>query len=350
MRERTFITVKEVAARAGVGPATAARALGAYGRVSDTTRARVLAAAAELGYQPHALARSMVTRVTHTMGLVVADIENLFFARIARAVTDVARQHGYAVLLLNTDEDLECERAAVQVLAENRVDGLIVVPSSGTEAEHLLPLAQRHTPVVLLDRSLAGVELDTVMIDNVVAARRAVAYLTGLGHRRVGLLTASATLATSTARQAGYRQALFEAGVAVHDSWVRITDGTRPSARRETAVLLSLPPACRPTALVATDSLLAADALHTIQERGLAIPDDVSLIGFDDADWMSLVRPAITVVDQPVYELGKRAAERLMARIAGDDGPPQQIHLETTLLVRGSCAVPPNLDHARGHE
>lgn len=146
MKRRDSVTIKEVAQRVSVAQATAARALGCFGRVDPVTRQRVLAAAEELGYHANALARSMVTRTTHTLGLVVADIENVFFARVARAVTDVARQRAYAVLLLNTDEDLTREREAVRVLSEKRVDGLIVVPSSSTEGHISCPCCGAKSP------------------------------------------------------------------------------------------------------------------------------------------------------------------------------------------------------------
>ncbi len=340
MKRNEPVTIKDVARRAAVGQATAARALGAYGRVNAATRERVLAAAEELGYHTNALARSMVTRTTHTVGLVVADIENLFFARVARAVTDVARQRGYAVLLLNTDEDLDREREAVRVLAEQRVDGLIVVPASDSDGAHLVSLKQRHVPVVLLDRSVDGVETDTIMVDNFAAAYRATHYLVELGHRRVGIVTAAATIASTAARLAGYRQALADGGVAQPDWWIRVAEYSEAAARAETATLLARPEAERPTAILGTDSILTAGAFRAIQACGLAIPDAISLIGFDDVDWMSMVRPTVTVVNQPEYELGKRAAERLLARIEGDESPAQQVWLDTELIVRHSCARP----------
>lgn len=338
MKRNEPVTIKDVARRAAVGQATAARALGAYGRVNAATRERVLAAAEELGYHTNALARSMVTRTTHTVGLVVADIENLFFARVARGVTDIARQRGYAVLLLNTDEDLDREREAVRVLAEQRVDGLIVVPASESDGAHLVSLKQRRVPVVLLDRSVDELETDTIMVDNFAAAYRATHYLVELGHQRVGIVTAAATIASTTARLAGYRQALADGGVAHSDWWIRIAEYSEAVAQAEIAALLARPEAERPTAILATDSILTAGAFRAIQACGLAIPDEISLIGFDDVDWMSMVRPTVTVVNQPEYELGKRAAERLMARIEGDESPAQQVWLETELIVRHSCA------------
>lgn len=180
------------------------------------------------------------------------------------------------------------------------------------------------------------------MVDNVGAARRAVCHLTRRGHRRIAMVTASATLATSVARLAGYREALADVGVTAPDRWVRIADGSPPSTRAAGGNLLALPESDRPTAIFATDSLLTAGIFRAVQDVGLVIPDDVSVLGFDDVDWMTMVRPAVTVVDQPMYELGRQAAERLMARIedAVDDSSPRQVQLDTHLILRGSCAVP----------
>jgi len=341
VKHTTSITIKDVARRAGVGQATAARALGPYGRVSARTRERVLTAADALGYHPNGLARSMVIGTTNTLGLVLADIENLFFARVARAIADVARRQGYTLLLANSDEDLALEQEAVRVLVEKRVDGLIVVPASSTDGSHLTPLIAQHRPLVLIDRSIEGIEADTIMVDNLAAAQDAVGRLTALGHRRIGMITSSTTLATTAARIAGYRLALSEAGVATPDHWFRVADDTAASAQAATAALLALPEPERPTALFATDSILTAGAFAAMQAAGLAIPDEISLIGFDDVEWMSMVRPTVTVVNQPVYELGKRAAERLIARISGDDSLPRRIWLETELIIRQSCASPP---------
>ena len=182
-------TIPDVARQAGVSTATAARALGGYGSVSSTTRERVLAVAEELGYRPNSLARSMITGSTQTLGVVLSDIENSFFHRALRGVADTARARGYEVLLANTDEDLEAERKAVSVLAERRVDGLIVCPTDDGDHAHLEAVISSGIPVVLLDRRVSGLHADTVGIDNRKAARDATTRLVEQGHRRIGILT-----------------------------------------------------------------------------------------------------------------------------------------------------------------
>jgi DNA-binding LacI/PurR family transcriptional regulator len=177
------------------------------------------------------------------------------------------------------------------------------------------------------------------MVDGQAAAYRAIGYLTQLGHRRIGLITASATLSSTAARIAGYRQALTDVGGSATE-WLRIAERSHSRSAAQAAAAALLHVQRRPTAIFATDSIQTAGALDAIQAAGLSIPRDVSLIGFDDVDWMSMVRPPITVVDQPVYELGKRAAQRLIARIQGDTTEPQVYRLEATLIQRASCAPP----------
>src|SRR5579875_1420891 len=182
-------TLADVAEAARVSRATAARALGGYGYVHDTTREAVLSAASSIGYAPNSIARSMVTGRTHTIGFVSADMENPFFARTMAGITDVARAAGYEVVIANSQEDPELERRAVRTLHDRQVDGMIVAPAQYADGSHLRRVIERAVPVVLLDRSVRGVAADAVLIDNVKAARVAVEHLIRLGHERIGLLT-----------------------------------------------------------------------------------------------------------------------------------------------------------------
>ena len=344
-RRGTSPTIPDVAALAGVSVATAARVLGGYGSTSPAVREKVTAAAATLGYRRNSLARSMITGRTHTIGLVVADIENPFFARAARGVADVAHKAGYEVLLVNSDEDPATERAAVRTLSERQVDGLIIAPASSAEAGHLVELRARHTPVVLLDRTLPGLDVDAVIVDNERAARRAVEHLTGLGHRRIALLTSQGLIHTNQARLSGYLQGLEAAGATPSDELIRMAQYTREAAVREAEIVLGLPDPA--TAIFTTDNLMSLGAYEGAQRARRAVPDEVSLIGFDDLEWTTIVRPPLTVVVQPVYELGAAAATRLFARLSGDDGPPETVTLATTFAIRSSTGPVPVRPTAR---
>jgi LacI family transcriptional regulator len=332
-----------------VSTATAGRALGGYGPVSDRARARVLQAAERLGYRANSLARSMITGSTSTLGVVIADIENLFFARATRGIIDVARGEGFEVVVANTDEDVALERAAVKVLLEKRVDGIIVAPASIHETDHLAAIRATGTHLVLLDRELPGIEADAVAIDNHAAAEDAVRRLVEAGHTRIAMVSGAlppqggeeepvVATATVVGRIAGYRAALVAAGIEPDPRYLRIGNLRREGAREQTRLLLGLRP--RPTAIFVTDSLDTLGVLEEVQAQGLEVPGQVSVVGFDDADWMTVVRPRISVVAQPINEMGTLAARRLIARIRGDASAPRPYRLPTTFVARDSIARP----------
>ena len=354
---RSAPTIPDVARAAGVSTATAGRALGGYGPVSDDARNRVLAAAERLGYRANSLARSMITGTTTTVAVVVADIENPFFAQATRGVVDVARAEGFAVILANTDEDVSAERAAVKVFLEKRVDGLIVAPASSSQQDHLAAIQETGAHLVLLDRGSPEIAADAVVIDNHGAAHDAVRRLIAAGHRRIAIVTGASAvewdedgallhpIATAADRIAGYRRALVEAGIEPDPRYLQIaaihqaTDrDQRHVAREQARALLAM--RSRPTAIFALDSVLALGVLEGVQHSGLEIPDQVSVVGFDDADWATVVRPQVSVVSQPINEMGALAARRLIERIRGDAAAPKRHVLPTTFIARDSVARP----------
>lgn len=346
-------TLPDVARLAGVSTATAARALGNYGSVSAKSKQKVAAAAAELGYRANGLARSMVTGTTNTLGVVLSDIENSFFSRVLRGISDTAHHAGFEVILVNTDEEIDLEQSAVRVLTEKRVDGLLVCPTDGQEIGHLRDAVAGGTPLVLVDRRLKGLEADSVEVDNRAAARRATEHLIGLGHERIALVTGiedamtdrfrpglagieSAMVNTTAGRAAGYRDALRAAGLPIDLAYVTLQGFRQVDAIRATHALLQLP--FPPTALLALDSTLALGALQAIREASLTCPDDISVIGFDDADWTEALTPPLTVVAQPVQRIGSEACTLLLERIRGDKREPVHRVLRTSLVERGSVS------------
>jgi LacI family transcriptional regulator len=339
-------TIPDVARRAGVSSATAGRALGGYGYTSAATRERVLAAADALGYRRNEIARSMATGRTFTIGVVIADIENPFFARATRAIGDAARREGFNVILANTDEDLAAEEASVQLFVDKRVDGIIVAPTSSIETTHLARAREAGCPIVLLDRRIPALGADTIAVDNFSAAREAVRALVRQGHQRIALASNAPAhedrhLLISSIRERidGYRAALIEAGLPVSDASVMLGGWNAETAERRLAVFDD--PATRPTALLATDNRVALGILHIARRLGLVMPDALSLISFDDAEWADAVSPPLSVIIQPVRELGTSAAEMLIARIRGaEHGAPHERLLPAQLVMRGSAAAP----------
>jgi LacI family transcriptional regulator len=338
-------TLAEVAAAAGVSVATASRALGGYGSVRSDTADRVAEVARTLRYSRNGLARSIVTGRTHTLGAVVADIENPFFASAMRAFSDVAGKAASQVLLANTDEDADTERAAVEMLLQRRVDGMLVVPACPMEIDHLRAVQSGGTPLVLLDRTLAGLTVDSVVIDNVLAGRMAAAPLLSAGHRRIAMVTsaerddpAGPRANPGLGRILGFRQALRAAGIDDGDAVAHAVDFRVTSAEERTLELLSGPRP--PTALVTTDSSMTLGAIRAARRLGLRVPHDVSLVGIDDADWMAVLVPPITVVAQPAAQLGAHAASLLLRRLAEPEAPPVVRTLPVTMIMRGSVAPP----------
>ena len=328
------VTIKEVAEKAGVSASTVSRVVGHYGYVSEKTRRKIRAAIRELDYKPNAIARSMVTKSTRTIGLVITDITNPFFAHLVRGVEEVTWKNGYTLVLANTDENLERERAMVSTLQEKRVDGLIVVPASSNPAPHLNSLLLDGTPLVLMDRSVKDCGVDVVMVDNEHGAYQAVMHLIDQGYRRIAMIVDNLDISTNTERIAGYQRALEDGGAETDENLVRSCQYTQQSAYTLVAEMLKSP--TPPTALFTASNFMTMGAIRAIQEAGLSIPEDIGLVGFDDVSWTTLNNPQLTVVSQPVHDLGKVAAQRLLARMQGDPIGPQEIRLKTHFIVRES--------------
>lgn len=348
-------TISEVAAEAGVGRASAARTLGGYGYVSPELRERVLQAAEKLGYRANALARSMSTGVSHTLGLIVADIGNPFFAGVTRGISDFSRSRGFDTIVLSTHEDLEEERVAVGVLMDKRVDGMIIASAAVAREEvaHIQDAVSRGIPVVLVDRAVEHLALDSVVIDNREASRRAVSHMIERGHRRIGFIwgpavkkpittrraltaAASQSLWTDGERLNGYLDALDDAGIPFDADLVMTGPKTEENATAAVARMLALEN--RITGIFCTETDGMTGALRAVRSSGLRYPADVSLIGFDDSSWAAVMDPPLTMIEQPMLELGARAAETLLNQIDGATPSGKMHTLETRFIERASVA------------
>jgi LacI family transcriptional regulator len=323
----------DVARLAGVSRATAARALGGYGSVSPELASMVAAAAETLGYRGNALAKSVSSGRSHTIGVVISDIENPHFAKAVRGITDTAKKSGFDVILANTDENLDAERAAVEVFLAKRVDGLIVASTSRNDSAHLLDFAKMRRPLVLFDRKPDNVPADWVGTDCYGDARKVVEYLVQKGHRKLAFVSATTKtpeelelgsplpISTIADRVRAIRDSCAAAGI----QYEFISGAMSPEQTNE-AVAALLDREDRPSALIMSYSRLALPAFQAIRRAGLHIPDDISLVCLDDADWMTVSSPEVSVIAIPAYELGARAAEILIERIAGG-GPATTDHL-----------------------
>ena len=319
-------TINDVAQLAGVSRATTSRVLGDYGAVKAETRATVLAAASELGYVANVIARSMRAGKTQTLGLVIAEIGLSVFDTAMRVVIDSARAYGYQVLVSNTNEELQAERTAIRVMLEKQVDGLIVVPSSVADLDFLSPAHLQGRPIVLLDRTLPSLGIASVTGDNRRGAEDAMAHFIGKGHTKIGLVVFTANIHGDTPDQpsglissihdriAGYYSAMTAAGLTVNPAWVGFTGDADASASAAVAAILDS--ADPPTALLASNGNMSLAVLKVAKARGLQIGRDLSLIGFDDAPWASIITPSITVVNLPIEEMARVAVEGLIGQIS----------------------------------
>lgn len=325
----------DVAKRAGVSVTTVSHVLNDTRRVNDGTRERVLQAIEDLGYQPNMLARSLKTQRTFTIGLLLSDIQNPFFTTVVRGVEDVALKRGYHLFLCNTDEDPEREDEYLYELAKKQVDGLIV--ASAAPSDSARKLRSRDLPIVLMDRELSGVDADTIRVDNREGMRLIAEHLFSLGHRRIGLISGPLEKISGLERYEGLRDSLAAFGLELDESLVWFGDFKLESARA--AVRRLAGSADRPTALVVANNQMTLGALLEIGELGVRIPDDLSVVGFDDMEWAPLVNPPLTTVAQSAYELGVGAVRMLLDRIEGTGESGQRhVFLEPRLIVRASTA------------
>ncbi|NKK76929.1 LacI family DNA-binding transcriptional regulator [Rhizobium leguminosarum] len=343
------VTVADVAKAAKVSKATAARVLGGYGVVSAKITDQVMAAAAALEYRPNELARSMSTGRSGIIGVVVGDIENAFFSLAVRGISDAARLAGFNVIIANSGEELDAEKSAVDLLIGKRVDGLIVTPARCDNIDHLHHVRRAGVPLVLFDRAIPELDVDAVTGDDRDAAIAATRYLVGQGHRRLayvsamdaegGGLTDIRRISNSAVRERveGFVSVLTEAGLPNPLHYVRL--GATDQHQTDGVIKRLLADSAAPTALLASDSLVGLRIFKSLQSLGLSIPKDVSMISFLDADWTSVTVPPITIVDQRVYEMGKLAGERLIARIERTPLAVERLRVGTSLVLRGSVAT-----------
>lgn len=330
-------TMKDVAALAGVAIKTVSRVMNGEPTVAPDLAGRVREAAAKLGYRPNLTASSLRRgdRRTATIGMLMEDVANPFWAALLRAAEDVARRRGVLILIGSLDAEPERERPTAITLIDRGVDGLIVVPAARDQS-YLLAERQFGTRVVFLDREPRLIEADAVVSDNRAGAMQAVDHLREHGHDRIAYLGDRHAIATAAERYAGYRSALERAGLTVDDALVR--HDLRTSDQAQAAAAGMLAQAEPPTAIFASQNLVTIGVVRALRASGLQ--HSVALVGFDDFELADALEPGVTVIAQDIGSLGRQAAELLFARLDGDETPPRTHMLPTALVVRGSGEIP----------
>jgi len=334
------MTIKDVAHRAGVSVATVSRVLNEDPKVKPHYRTRVLEAIADLNYRPNRLAANLRTQRTRVIGLIIPDIRNPFFMDVVRGIEDRAWSSGYTVVLCNSDDDPDRERAYLDVAREERWAGVILL-AYGLEAEEYNSLGDSGIPLVLLDRRWPGVVADTVLSDNVGGTRLAIQHLLGLGHRRIGFIAGPKHFTPGAERLRGYLEALAEAGVPVEPGLIVDGGFTEDGGREVCLALLDL--ANPPSAIFCSNNLMTLGALAALKQRGVSIPQGMAVVGFDDLPWAELLSPPMTSVAQPAYEIGTQAMGLLLERTSGQvpERPTREVIMAPVLKVRGSCGARP---------
>ncbi len=330
-------TSHDVAKKAGVSVATVSRVLNSSPLVTEAARRKVLRAVKELNYQPNRAAQRLRAGRSRVIGLIISDIQNPFFTSVVRGIEDVAYQHGYSLVLCNSDEDPEKEKLYINVMRSEDVAGVILASASEANPQ-VDDLIAHNIPIVAIDRQIDDRQIDSVLATNIEGARAAVAHLIELGHRCIGYIGLPLTRTPGKERYEGYQRALSDHRLPVSSDYVRLADAKQPGGYASTRDLLKQQPCV--TALFVANNLMTLGALDAIRERGLKIPDDISIIGFDDMPWANLLQPPLTAIAQPTYELGQRAAELLLGRLKERNKPVTHEHLETRLIVRGSTSQP----------
>lgn len=326
-------TIKDVARMAGVSSATVSRVLSGKPHVRQVVIDQVMEAARKLDFRPSRVARSLRVQQSSIIGLIISDILNPFFTSLVRAVEDSASKNGYGVFLCNSDEDMEKESNYINLLQAEQVAGVLITPTQEDDGPSRR-LYDAGIPIVTLDRRLLDVPVDTVLVDNFRGAYDAVCHLIDQGHTRIAVVAAQPDRTTGRERLNGYREALSDHHIPFDESLVYtgIPNRLTGCASAEKIIQSANPP----TAIFCGNNLLTEGVLGCLKEKGFRIPDDFALVSFDDMEWYCMTTPTITAVRQPVYDIGRQAADLLFDRINGSETPARQIVLDTQLVVRQS--------------
>ena len=331
-------TLHEVARRAGVSAMTVSRVVNGRGSVDSETRQRVEEAIQALDYVPNRIARGLISQKTQTIGIIVPDIVNPFFAPVVRGAESAARKAGYRVLLCNSEGDLRLEREYIEDLVAHRVEGLLLAPASDRSQSSIQSLLRGGFPLVLIDRALPDADCDLIVSDNAEGARRLIEHLIAIGHREIAHVSDAEDTSTGRERLRGYREALEAAGIPFQPELVIRTTVDRIGGYRAAQEILARDPL--PTAIFAVNNMTAVGTMEALRERSLSVPKDMGLVCFDDVEHLAVLSPILTVIDQPAETFGSLGVQLLLERMTGKaNSRPRRIILQTDLIVRQSCCV-----------
>jgi LacI family transcriptional regulator len=328
------LTIKDVAKEAGVSYATVSRALNNHPEVNEDTKRRIFKIAAEMGYQPNAIAQGLVKKETKTIGLLIPDITNPFFPEVALGIEEAANEAGYTIFLCNTNWNEEREENYLNVLLQKQVDGLIIAPSSENLA-HLKKVLDLGVNIIFISYMIRHPNSTSIIIDNICGAQMAVEHLVKKGHKRIAFIGGFQDISASNERLKGYKYALKQNNIEINKAYIKNGDFKRETGHIMMHNLININK--KPTAVFAANDLLALGAIQAIKEEGLSVPSDIAVVGFDDIEFASLPEIQLTTVAQPKYEMGKLAFETLIKQLKGEGNKiGKKILLDPELIIRGT--------------
>jgi DNA-binding LacI/PurR family transcriptional regulator len=331
-----MVKIKDVADSAGVSTATVSRVLANKRHVRQEVKERVMEVVNELNYRPNRVARSLRSQKSTIIGLIISDIENPFFQQVSRAVEDAAHEMGYSVMLCNNDENPDKEERYLHLIRDENLAGVILSPTRQT-ADNFSEKPDLNIPMVVIDRRVSNAEVDNILIDNEQAAHTLTTHLIEHGYRRIGAIFGMGST-TGRERREGFVPPLKEHDFQPSTDLVKYANPREEDGFNTTMKMLQLSEP--PDAILTSNSLLAAGALRALRESQKAIPEEIALASFDETTWAKLVVPALTVIEQPTYEIGRTAAELLIKRIKDPKRSNREVILKSKLIVRQSCGCP----------
>ncbi|WP_020618368.1 LacI family DNA-binding transcriptional regulator [Paenibacillus daejeonensis] len=325
-------TIYDIAKLAGVSTATVSKVFNRTGNISEATRSKVMRISRELNYKPSMVASALAGKNTFSLGLLIPDLVNPFFAELARHVEDRAHEQGYNLIICNTDNDLNKETQYIQLLRQKSVDGILVA-TGVRDDDALKELIDQRVPVALVAREMSVLAVSTVLVDDFAGGYSAASYLLELGHRRIGVVAESLTVSSSKARVKGYRLALEEAGLTYEEGLLAVSDFSVEGGKAAAATLLQE----APTAIFACNDVLAIGAMQAAKEAGLSIPGDLSIVGFDNTILATITDPPMTTIAQPIRAMGHQVVDLIIREIQEDQVIKQRVVLLPELIKRGSA-------------
>jgi len=330
-------TMDDVAKAANVSVTTVSHVLNGTRKVHPETEKLVRAAIQEVGYIQNSLARSLAMSATNTIGVAIPTFSNHYFSEVVRSIESECMKNGLMMLFSDTHDDPDQELKIVQAFHQRRVDGVVLAPADDGRLESLAYLRNNKIPAVLVDHLLSQ-GFDQVGVKNKPAVQELITHLIGHGHRRIGFISGAAWNSTSAERVDGYRAALKAAGLPFDEALVCCGESAIEPARVATRQLLALD--ARPTAIMTSNNLMTIGAMRALREAGIDVPQEMAFVGFDDFDWADLFNPRLTVMAQPLEEIGAKALNLLIKRIKNPDGSRQTIRISPTIRIRNSCGCP----------